>query len=398
MKILYYSGMFSGLLPFFKYGKDLITGMPAFFKVFKSFLDDSKIEKLYFFLLIDVNNYGKFSIVTEKRYYNKLVVFPYYYSNRASLLLAVLHAIVDGILLCLRHKITFIYGHGYMSSIGSLVGIISRVKHFRRIYGTFLFDKLEKGKLNILKNDFFEYLSFKLPANGLIITNDGTKGNEVYNRIGNKKTPIYFLLNGIDKGEFNFNKPIFLNNEQKYFTYIARIDRWKQQYLLLESLNILKEKGIDFPKVFFIGQIYNKIYYNEMVDYISENNLGEKVEIVGEVSQSEAQYLLKNSVATFSLYQFSNLGNVFLESLALQTPMIAININNSLDEIPDNCYLQLANHDPEKIAKKIEEILSNKIDITEIKMNASDYASKCLLTWQARVDFEKEIIYDEVLN
>lgn len=398
MKIVYYSGMFSGLLPFLKEGKALITGMPAFFNVFKSFLDDSKIEKLYLFLFIDVNNYGKFQITTEQDCQNKLIVFSYFYSNRISLFFAVFYSIIKGISLCMKQNISFIYGHGIMSSVGSLVGIMTRKKHFRRIYGTFLFDKLKNGKINIFKNDFFEYLSFKLPANALIITNDGTKGDEVYKKIGNKKVPLYFLLNGIDKNGFSFQKPVFLSNEQQYFTYIARIDRWKQQYLLLETLNILKKKGVDFPKVFLIGQVYNKEYYIELIEFIAKNNLEKKVEIIGEVNRNEVQYFLKNSLATFSFYQFSNLGNVFLESLAIQTPMIAINVNNSLDEIPNDCYLQISKHDPVEIANKIEDIVNNKIDLTEIKRNAAFFAAKHLLTWQERVEMEKEIIYNQVLN
>ncbi|MCK7519050.1 MAG: hypothetical protein MZV64_15655 [Ignavibacteriales bacterium] len=51
--------MFSGMLPFFKKAETNITGMPAFFNVFKSFLEDKNVNEVLFIQLIDIKKYGE---------------------------------------------------------------------------------------------------------------------------------------------------------------------------------------------------------------------------------------------------------------------------------------------------------------------------------------------------
>ncbi|MCK7519047.1 MAG: hypothetical protein MZV64_15640 [Ignavibacteriales bacterium] len=78
--------------------------------------------------------------------------------------------------------------------------------------------------------------------------------------------------------------------------------------------------------------------------------------------------------------------------------MIAINVNHSLDEIPDNCYIKILDHNAEDIALEIENLLSNKINLLEIKRNSEIFAKNVLLSWEQRVKIEREIIYDRINN
>jgi hypothetical protein len=47
------------------------------------------------------------------------------------------------------------------------------------------------------------FLSFFLKSSFLLITNDGSPGDLLYKKIGNKKTPFYFWKNGYEKLKVN---------------------------------------------------------------------------------------------------------------------------------------------------------------------------------------------------
>ncbi|MCK7519048.1 MAG: hypothetical protein MZV64_15645 [Ignavibacteriales bacterium] len=44
------------------------------------------------------------------------------------------------------------------------------------------------------------------------------------------------------------------------------------------QLNILKMKKAAFPKVYLVGQLYNKEYYEVLISYIKDHHLENEVE------------------------------------------------------------------------------------------------------------------------
>lgn len=365
--------------------------MPAFYNVFLSLLKDPKVDLIYVYLFS--YDLGK-EIDFPEEFKDKLVVKPIYIKGRMSLYINFIKTYFSGVKLVRNKGVDVIYSHGTISFIGSLIGLRTKVNHFRRIYGTFLYPKVLKKKNPLLAN-FFEYLSFKLPSNGLIVTNDGTSGDKVFNYINKKKsTKLHFLLNGIDKKlifKEKFNKfPL----KETFFTYIARVDEWKRQHLLIEVLGELKKEGVEFPHTYIVGPIYSKLYKDNLEIMIIELGLSSNVSIKGAVSKYEANYLLKKSLLSFSLYDYSNLGNVFLEGLSLGTPMVAINEYNSLDSFPKNVYLSLDKADKVEIKRKIQSAMENPTNIEVVKENAIEYSHKHILSWEDRISVEKNIIFN----
>lgn len=390
MKLLYITPLWSGVKPFFFNASVKNSGMPAFYNVFLSLLKDPKVG-LIFVYIISFDREQKINVPEE--YKNKLVVKPFFIRGRFDLYSKFFKIFSSCVKLVRKEKINLIYSHGTLSFIGSLVGIRTKVKHFRRIYGTFLYPKL-LNRRSLMISNFFEYLSFRLPADGVIITNDGTSGDKVFNAINkNSKTRLYFLLNGIEKNQ-TFDKVSEKNEiEKEFFTYIARVDEWKRHHLLIEALGELRKENVAFPFTYIVGPVYSKEYKDKLEELISKLDLESKVSIMGAVSRDEANYLLKNSLLSFSLYDFSNLGNVFLESLSLGTPMVAINEYNSLDFFPKNVYIQIESADIIEIKNRIKEILGNLSELEIIKANAIKFSHEKILSWEDRISLENEIIF-----
>lgn len=390
MNILYVTPLWSGIKSFFHEGKERISGMPAFFNVFKSILDDDKIEKVYIILFI-YNDTSE--IVIPEKYQDKIRVHPYRIKGKLSIYSNTVKAIFKGAGLVRKHNIKSIYGHGTISAIGSIIGKITGVKHFRRIYGTFLYRKVKEGK-NILRSNFYEYLAFSLKCDGLIITNDGTHGDKVFQEIGDKATDLHFLLNGINRlPQIPPAIKSIKNMKEPFFSYVARIDRWKRQYLLVEALNIVKNDfKLDLPMTYIAGPIFDKSYLYELEELIVKYNLNDDIEITGPLPRGEANYLLKNALATFSLYDFSNLGNVFLESLSMGSLMVAINEENSLDLISEDCFMKVSGELVQVLAEKIKLIITNPNSFKNTREKAIEFSNTKIGTWNDRVRKEKQII------
>lgn len=80
-----------------------------------------------------------------------------------------------------------------MGGITSLIGKWVKIPDFRRIYGTFLINEITDSKLSIFAKHPLEYLTFSTKGKGLLVTNDGTKGDLVFKKLGTSSLPFTFL-------------------------------------------------------------------------------------------------------------------------------------------------------------------------------------------------------------
>jgi len=290
-----------------------------------------------------------------------------------------------------KNKIDLIYGHGSIGALAGILSLFSKKPNIRRIYGTFLYKEIKKTKISLFIKHPLEYLTFSLPAKYIIITNDGTHGDRVFKKIGNKRAKLIFILNGVDKSMEKKIKPVHFALPRRYISYISRIDYWKRQDLAIEALNILKQKGLNIP-LYIVGPIYNTKYYTFLETLIEKYELTNSIYLIGALPQEETWFVLKNSYLTLSLYQTSNLGNVFLESLVLGVPVIAINNNGSLDFSPQDTFYSVNSSSPYVIARAIEDLWNNKKKRDNISYNAKNFALNSLMTWEERTKLEIDLL------
>lgn len=391
--ILVMSAFWSGIKPFFLEASNSFKGMPAFTNTFFTLLKDENVDKIY------VIFFGS-KIETEykipEEYGHKLKVFGYSYSSKASAFLKLFQLSTKVAHLLLKEKVDVVYSHGPIGGVGAIMSNLFGIKSVRRIYGTFLARELEKTKLRLFLEHPLEYLTFSLPGKALVITNDGTKGNLVYDKIGNKKMPLFFWLNGVDK-EIEAHLPLAEVQKQYNLSfvpdicYIARIDFWKRQHLLIDILVELKKRGKCYNAL-IAGPVLSDSYFNRIIETINEHGLSENVVVIPGMTRQETLSVIKHSKLSVSLYDFSNLGNVFLESLTLGTPMLTENIENSLDLIDKEVYFEIDPKRIEESADTIQVIFENESLILQKSRKAISFSNDVLDTWQERVKKEIDLL------
>lgn len=389
--LLIITNVWTGAYSFFYNGAEVFSGMPAFQKVFLKILEHHQVNEIH--LILFDKKHDK-SLLIPDRHKKKLKIYQFQLENKKTIktFYTFIKVIIQGYNIIKKNNVERIIGFGSLAGLTAILSKLTSIKDFRRLYGTFLINELGYSKWKLFLRHPLEFLTFSLGNGKLLITNDGTKGDRVFKKIGNPKIDFHFPLNGVDSDIMkNLEKPSF-EIKDKYLSYVARIDEWKQQHVLLLALGFLRRKNIEFPHTYLVGAFFDKQYLAFLHQCILENDLKDKVTIVEGLPSAQAHYLLKNSLITFSLYSTSNLGNVFLEALKLGVPIIALNDTNSLELIDKSAYFEVLSTEPSVIAEAILTLLGDLKLRNVLSEQASAFASRELLSWDERSDFELSLI------
>jgi len=293
----------------------------------------------------------------------------------------------------------FVYGHGMISDAARWVSGKYKVPFGQRVYGDIFWDLYEqKGLIYAILSDFTRYFTYRKRKEFLLITDDGTNGDKTYNLLGGKhpKCQMYFWLNGIDRQSFpqvtlpcSFEN-IAINIQIPFLLYVARITSWKGQIHAVDVLYHLKQKGIHV-NLFLAGQLDDLKYFNKIMTEAAIRGVEDQIKYLGAMSQGDIFKLSKLTVAALSLYDISNLGNVFHELLSYGTIIISKN-DGSLDRFittGKNGFLV----DDMASAANIVEVLINDNDLVKtIRKNALKTSIERMETWDIRADKEIKLI------
>jgi glycosyltransferase involved in cell wall biosynthesis len=391
-KILMVSTVWTGMRKYFLESKETIEGMPAFANTLRSFL---------------AKGYEIHLILVSKEHLNPTQVgglFTYeccQHGRRMGFILAALKAFKMGLRLARGHEFSLIYGHGSYGAVAGLLSLMTRIPNVRRIYGTFLYKKLKPAgwwqRVGVATRNPLEYLTFALPTAGLIITNDGTKGNEVARMLGCPPDKIYFWLNGVDKDlASNIDQQrtsvilekYGIKRERPLIISVSRLESWKGVDRAVRSLKYVKYKPA--PLLIIVGDGSQMINLRRLAS--EEGVLGNTL-FVGALSHEETCYLVSASDIAVFFYDVSNLGNSLIEAMALGKCILSAN-DGSLDGIITNGDngIMVDKLEPTKIASRLDKLLQNTEFRRKLGANARESALQIFETWDERMNKELNLI------
>lgn len=301
----------------------------------------------------------------------------------------------------LRQKPDVIYVSSNLPTIaGYLLSKYYRIPYIQRQYGTFLFAKLNNW-LELIKY-YAEVISFLLPAQKFIITDDGTYGDRVAKHFNISNEKILFLKNGIDKEKKSLCKEECrkyliekLNLPPNAFLTItvSRLVKWKRVDRAINAFNMIKEKD---AFLLIIGDGEEREHYESL-----KNN--SNIIFLGALSNLEVQKYMVACDLFLSLYDLSNLGNPLLEAMNAGLPIITLNNGNTKSVYKNKNLILLPCSSEEDIVKNVyNNILLLKENVvlrSKIAKNAKLYAKEEILSWEDRISMEvKEILYWSNIN
>jgi glycosyltransferase involved in cell wall biosynthesis len=133
--------------------------------------------------------------------------------------------------------------------------------------------------------------------------------------------------------------------------------------MTLKAATILKEQNLDF-KILMIGS-KDEFYYNEVINYISDNSLNDIVEISEKISKEEWIYKSQNYDIMVSNPDIDNTPVSLIEGMALGMCVISTSVGGVPFLFSDLECSFVPKNDHEALASRINSLLIN-----------SDYANK----------------------
>jgi glycosyltransferase involved in cell wall biosynthesis len=397
VKILYVSPVWTPLYPVLYNSEEEANGMPAFVYVLKQLIEDGHEIDIIFFDHCMENKGKKYSISSS--WFKKINILTHIFIKQGKSYKKIISnsqgylEIGKEVKRALTNKkYDFIYGHAPLSEAANHYARKFKVPFGQRRYGDTYWDLInKKGLFYACLSQPWNYYSYKSKKAFMLATNDGSSVDKSFNLINRNKKPypFYMWLNGVPGNIKKAN--IEMDGFQKpYLFYAARIVKWKRQHLALDLLYLLKKKDIKL-NLYIAGQKDDGNYYSFLLKKIEEYNIQDQVFFIGSINVQQLQYLAKGALASLSLYEPCNLGNVFIEYFSSGSLVIACN-DGSLDGIVNNNENGFLVDDMGQAANIIEKLLNDEEKVLNIKKQALETAEKKFLSWQERIDNEIKLI------
>lgn len=316
--------------------------------------------------------------------------------------LAILHLIFKGYNKLKNEHFDVLYGYEQPGSVAakfiSSILNLKNTKLITRFQGVVFVKEWLQNKKWIRKiTNFDTFYALKGPSDLCIMTNDGSRGDWVLEKIKSKHKKIAFWSNGVD--EFDVD-PVKKNallarhkraENQFLFVSVSRIDDHKRVDRCIKLFHkiLLQNSGLDFHYL-VIGEGAKR---HEVEHLVTELNIQQNVTFVGAVNQSEVPIYLSIADAFLSMYESSNVGNPLLEAIRLNKLIITLDNGatsewitanetgmiypvNDLKDIPDAQFIFMA--------KEIIDLVKKKDEISRIKNNLATFSKNKLWTWDDR--------------
>jgi glycosyltransferase involved in cell wall biosynthesis len=255
----------------------------------------------------------------------------------------------------------------YTNSAAVLPGAVAATRmktqsiwHVREIYK----NKIENKIVSFFLKNFSNKVIVNSKSTGKSINIESRKITVIYNSVESKIASNKHKMNEIIK-----------------IGMAGRINRWKGQKLFVDcALQILKVyQNVEFH---IAGEAYQgeEFLRNNLVEYINEKNLSDKVILLGQVDDMTSFYDSLNIFVLPSI-QPEPFGLVVIEAMSHKLPVIATNHGGPTEIVEDGITGYLVDfNNPNQMASRIIQLIENyELRIT-MGQNGYEKKLKCFST------------------
>lgn len=296
--------------------------------------------------------------------------------------------LVSGFRIINQQKIDLIYAWGEVASPAAWVlSRLFRIPWIARYLGT----PVQMNKMLWKLRFWQEILAYKLPADLIIMTNDGTQGDRVLRQLGIDMQKVCFWLNGVEWESFrsmpqSWEAKALLNLRDKYVLLcISRLHRWKRVDRVLQALPSVLDSFQNVVLV-IVGDGPERRRLEQLA---LKFRLQEHVRFEGAVPHFEIVKYLAAADIFLSFYDLSNVGNPLLEAMMAGKCIVTLNNGDTGQFIRngENGIL-LEYEDLPKLAEVIKYLLKDEGLRKYLGTNARKFAEENFWSWEKRLDAE----------
>jgi len=242
-----------------------------------------------------------------------------------------------------------------------------------------------------------EVLALRTPADLYIMTNDGTRGEEVLARLNpGSKGRVRFWRNGLDMDRLKPAAPrqviatreaLGIDGQSFVLLTACVLLPWKHVDRAVRALALARH---DLPQaqLIVLGDGEER---GNLESLARELGVAHAVRFEGAVPQEEVVSYLWASDVFLSLNDLSNVGNPLLEAMACAKPIVTIDNGATGDLIHDGeTGILLSSGEPRRVADAILRLAGNRALRRRLVRGARAYATANFWTWEQRLTAEIE--------
>lgn len=236
--------------------------------------------------------------------------------------------------------------------------------------------------------------ALKTPADLIVMTDDGTLGDELLRDLGHSAERVRFWMNGADfsirelpsrdvRGELG------IPPERKLLLTVSRLSYWKRVDRAIRALAELLARGVDAQLV-IVGVGPEEAKLRTLAE---ELGVTDRVLFAGGVARPDLPSYYRSADVLLSLYDYSNLGNPAIEAIVLGRPVVALNVGGTDHLVHDGVNgLLVDDAGPASVADAVQPLLEDRARAEDLGRRAGEWADGCLWTWRQRMDAEIEAL------
>ncbi|HEX5139405.1 MAG TPA: glycosyltransferase family 4 protein [Dehalococcoidia bacterium] len=266
-----------------------------------------------------------------------------------------------------------------------------------RFQGTVMHPYLRRP--HSLLRKYEEVLALKTPAELYIMTDDGTQGDEVLERLNpNSAGKVCFWRNGLDLGAVRAPSPdetaearraLGLAPHDFVLATATRLARWKRVDRGVDAVALLRKRGVP-ARLLIVGDGEERTNLQEQVRNMG---LDDAVTFVGAVPQPEVQRYLWAADVFLSVNELSNVGNPLLEAMLASRCVLTLDEGDTRDLIHDGeTGILLQSGEPEDIAAALASLAEDPGKRRRMGLSAHRLAERSFWSWDQRLDAETEAV------
>ncbi|WP_411369059.1 glycosyltransferase family 4 protein [Pseudidiomarina salilacus] len=402
-KVLYVTPPWYGFDKMIFDGAREVSGLPSFSYPLQKLVEDGcEVDCL---LIRESTDNRVFNL--KAKWLKKINFFSVFYdSNLVSKLTGVyrIRRIVK--VLITRNDYDFVYLHGTTPAI--VTDIVRRmgVPVAQRLYGTFLWEQIKKrGFYRAILTRWFEFKAFTVKKEFLMVTNDGSGGDKVVEKIFRCRRPpfdFYHLYNGVrafdETLSENTNDDFGFLSDKPFLLCVGRFDAWKNQHLVVEILASLRQRGFDLNLLFIgphdtLGDNYFKFVSSTVRDF----KLTDRVFFLGHKSPEYIAYAARKSLCVLSLNDVCNVTSVFHEMLSCGAALI-VKKGEDVEKLISHRVNGFLVNDVNDATDTVIELINSRELQNRIRNNGKHLSQSYAMSWDDRARLECDLIYSVIDN
>ncbi len=271
-----------------------------------------------------------------------------------------------------------------------------------RFQGTVMHPYLRQPRSLLRK--FEEVRALKTPADLYVMTDDGTRGDEVLQALNpDSDGKVHFWRNGLDAlvaapeatiDPAQARAALGLAQDDFVLVTATRLTRWKRVDRAVDAVARLRSDGIA-ARLLIVGDGEERLNLERQARDLT---LQDRVTFVGPVPQPQVQRYLAAADVFLSVNELSNVGNSLLEAMFAGRCVLTLDEGDTRDLIRDGetGVLLPASGEPGEIAAALAMLAGDPQKRQKLGAAAHHLAERAFWTWDQRLDAEVKAVEELV--